>query len=293
MHTSDSYLIYEMTKNKFFPLLTVLLYVPFLMGGIMTINPATEEEELVFVPAAKERNMGRKIHKKVLKHFDEPVDPLVQERVSRIGKKLALGTDRKDIVYRFTVLDHEKDDFYNAFAAPGGYIYIFTDMVEVLLAARANVNLKKESLKIDLLTQQEIRFMHVAGFFVLPGLLDLDFALVLNQIQTAGLFTSLDVVTSPGMENPDYLWPLLPFLNVFMCNLREAEILTGSDDPASASEALHGKGALGGSSCEAKRESEPRRDHAPNVQVSPMQRIGGDSYRCCGNRQGCVPLLQS
>ena len=121
-----------MRKNKGLIFLTILLFLPFLTGGIMSINPATEEEELILIPAVKERNMGRKLDEQVREHFDLPVDPLTQKRVEEIGAKLALGTDRRDVVYRVTVLNHAKDDFYNAFAAPGGYIYIFDDLVEAL-----------------------------------------------------------------------------------------------------------------------------------------------------------------
>jgi sugar/nucleoside kinase (ribokinase family) len=150
--------------------------------------------------------------------------------------------------------------------------------------AGANVNLRMESLNIDLLTQQKIRFMHVAGFFVLPGLLDQNFAPALNRVQSAGVFTSLDVVTSPAMENPEYLWPLLPFLNVFMCNLREAEILTGSDDPASASEVLHEKGAtaviikLGSKGCWLSESGRGVLIPAPSVETVVDTTGAGDAF---------------
>jgi predicted Zn-dependent protease len=117
-------------KIRLFIVLIVL--VPFLAGGVFTVNSATDEEEMIFIPPAKERSMGRKLHKQILDKFDLPVDPLVQERISRIGEKLAQTSDRKDMVYRFTALDHEKDNCFNAFAAPGGYIYIFDDLVEAV-----------------------------------------------------------------------------------------------------------------------------------------------------------------
>jgi predicted Zn-dependent protease len=118
--------------SKHISFITILLIVPFLAGGMMTYNPATEEEEIIFVSADKERSMGRNIDEQVHKSFELPVDPLVQERIKKIGEKVAEGTDRRDIVYHFTVLNHKKDDCYNAFAAPGGYIYIFDDLVEVM-----------------------------------------------------------------------------------------------------------------------------------------------------------------
>jgi predicted Zn-dependent protease len=48
-------------------------------------------------------------------------DQNVQAYVNRIGQDLATHSDRPDIPYTFTVID---DDTINAFAFPGGYIYI-------------------------------------------------------------------------------------------------------------------------------------------------------------------------
>jgi predicted Zn-dependent protease len=101
-------------------------------AGFTSINAATEEQELIFIPAEKERNMGRNLHPRILEHFDETVDPLTQNRVAELGKRLAAGSDRKDVIYRFNVLGHKKKNYYNAFAAPGGYIYIFEDLVNAL-----------------------------------------------------------------------------------------------------------------------------------------------------------------
>ena len=109
--------------------------------------------------------------------------------------------------------------------------------------SQANGKLIKEFLDLDLLLEQGIGFLHTAGYFVLPGLLKHGFSETLREIKGAGIFTSLDVVTSPAMESPEYLWPLLPYLDVFMCNRREAEILTGTADPAGASKILLEKGA--------------------------------------------------
>lgn len=113
-------------------LLTVFFMLPAsARGGITTINPATKEQELVLIPTERERNMGRNIDRKVREHFDKPVDPIMRERVKRIGAALAAHSDRMDITYHFELLAHEDEDFYNAFAAPGGYIYIFEDLVEL------------------------------------------------------------------------------------------------------------------------------------------------------------------
>ncbi len=110
----------------------LLSFYAFSADGFVAYNPATEEEEIIFIPVEKEKNMGKNINEQVCEKFKLPVDPLVQRRIEEMGKRLAGGTDRRDIVYHFRVLNHEKDDYYNAFAAPGGYIYIFDDLLEVM-----------------------------------------------------------------------------------------------------------------------------------------------------------------
>lgn len=48
-------------------------------------------------------------------------NPAVQQYVNRIGRWLALQTERPDLPWQFGVLD---DNDVNAFAAPGGYVFI-------------------------------------------------------------------------------------------------------------------------------------------------------------------------
>lgn len=101
-------------------------------ADIQSFNPSTEEEDIIFIPTEKEKNMGRNIDKQVREEFGIPVDPLVQERIDKIGERLSRVADRKDLVYKFTVIKGEKANNYNAFAVPGGYVYIFDDLVAKL-----------------------------------------------------------------------------------------------------------------------------------------------------------------
>ena len=48
-------------------------------------------------------------------------NPAVQQYVNRVGRWLALQTERPDLPWQFGVLD---DNDVNAFAAPGGYVFI-------------------------------------------------------------------------------------------------------------------------------------------------------------------------
>jgi predicted Zn-dependent protease len=93
-------------------------------------NLATGKEETLLIPIEKEIEMGRSISEQVEKKYKLDENYLNQEKVARIGQMIALVSDRKELVFRFRVLD--VDDTENAFALPGGYIYIFKALLEKL-----------------------------------------------------------------------------------------------------------------------------------------------------------------
>ena len=94
------------------------------------------EKEDIFVSKDKEKQMGDSIAKQVEEQFDETDDPLVQKRFEDIGRRLAGVCDSQDFVYHFKVLKAKEGDakekYYNAFALPGGYIYMFDALMEIL-----------------------------------------------------------------------------------------------------------------------------------------------------------------
>jgi len=107
----------------------------------------------------------------------------------------------------------------------------------------ANASLTVDVLNIPVLVQEGARFLHIAGYFVLPGILDGRLPETLDKAQQFGLFTTLDVVRSKRMKDPDTLWPCMPFLDIFLCNAYEARRLTGEKDPVHAASALRSRGA--------------------------------------------------
>jgi len=107
----------------------------------------------------------------------------------------------------------------------------------------ANSALGPDSLDPEALIDRGVSALHVAGYFVLPGLLSAGFAEPLAYLRDGGLITSLDVVTSPAMKEPDVLWPLLPHLNIFTCNQSEAELITGFPEFDQAARSLGDRGA--------------------------------------------------
>jgi len=92
-------------------------------------NTATGKEDIIFVDTQKEVNIGKSIAESIEKNKEIKLDPdpLMTERVNEVGQKIASVSDRKEVEYVFRVVD--KDDV-NAFALPGGYVFVFKGLVD-------------------------------------------------------------------------------------------------------------------------------------------------------------------
>ena len=77
----------------------------------------------------KELEMGRTYHPQIIEQYGRYEDEALQRYVQDVGQRLAAVSHRDDLVYRFTVLD---SPVINAFALPGGYIYITRGMMAYL-----------------------------------------------------------------------------------------------------------------------------------------------------------------
>ena len=86
-----------------------------------SVNPVTGERDFVLMSEEAELEMGRKYYSQILQSQTLYQDPKIQSYVQSIGDSLAELSHRSDLIYRFTVLDSPD---VNAFALPGGYIFI-------------------------------------------------------------------------------------------------------------------------------------------------------------------------
>ena len=84
-------------------------------------NPVSGESNFVLMSEEQEIAMGKKNHVEVMKQYKEYQNPTLQAYVDEIGQKLAEAGHRGHLDYTFTLLDSPQ---VNAFALPGGYIYI-------------------------------------------------------------------------------------------------------------------------------------------------------------------------
>ena len=102
--------------------------VSFLLLGCATVyNPVTRREERTMYTVEQEIALGRQVAEQV-----ESQNELCEEKnnyVNRIGQLVAANSDRPGIPYSFKVIDSTQ---INAFALPGGFIYINKGLLDIL-----------------------------------------------------------------------------------------------------------------------------------------------------------------
>ncbi len=84
-------------------------------------NPVSGGKDFVLMSEQQEIQMGAQAHKDVMQEYGLVENPELQAYVTRVGKALAANSHRAKLDWHFTVLDSPD---VNAFALPGGYIYI-------------------------------------------------------------------------------------------------------------------------------------------------------------------------
>lgn len=110
------------------PRLALLAAAALLLAACAT-NPVTGRSDLVFMSEQQELSLGAQAHEEILKRYRVYEDPALQRYVNEVGQSLATHSHRPQLTYRFTVLDSTE---INAFALPGGYIYITRGLLAYL-----------------------------------------------------------------------------------------------------------------------------------------------------------------
>jgi sugar/nucleoside kinase (ribokinase family) len=88
-----------------------------------------------------------------------------------------------------------------------------------------------------------LKVFYLGGLCVLPGIKTGELASLLKFCREKGVTTVVDVVVPQGFTAANEINSLLPHIDYFLPNNDEAEILTGTSDPAAQLRALLAKGA--------------------------------------------------
>lgn len=108
-----------------FSLLTLLT----LSGCVTFYNPATGREELYLISSQEEIRLGEQVAYQTERQYQVVREPYSNQRLNSIGQRIVNACDRRDISYHFKIIDIPRQ--INAFAAPGGFIYVSQDLMNL------------------------------------------------------------------------------------------------------------------------------------------------------------------
>jgi predicted Zn-dependent protease len=79
--------------------------------------------------AQDERELGKKLMLYVREHYEIIEDPSIANYVQRVGQRIVAGIPSLPFAFHFYVI---KEEVYNAFAGPGGYIFINSGLLAAM-----------------------------------------------------------------------------------------------------------------------------------------------------------------
>jgi len=114
--------------SKVLTLLIAELVLLFCTG--CAVNPITGDEELMLIDEEQDVIMGRHFAPQVEEQMGGRIgDKELQDYVDGVGKKIGRVSQKPQLEYQFVALNHKS---VNAFALPGGYLFITRGMLERL-----------------------------------------------------------------------------------------------------------------------------------------------------------------
>ena len=107
--------------RRVFPARLALLALLVMTAVACATNPVTGKRQISFMDEEQEIRTGREMDAEVRREMGIYQDDTLQKYVEDVGMKLAHESQRPNLPWHFTIVDSPA---VNAFALPGGYIYI-------------------------------------------------------------------------------------------------------------------------------------------------------------------------
>jgi len=139
-----------------------------LLGVIAcAVNPVTGEHQLSLLSEAQEVALGSQEHPNILSEYGARETPALTRYVERVGEGLVRVSHRPHLTYHFTVLD---SPILNAFALPGGYIYVTRGLLAELNNEAELAGVVGHEVGHVTARHGAQRYTQVAGYQLLKGL---------------------------------------------------------------------------------------------------------------------------
>ncbi len=91
--------------------------------------PITGRSQLQLLPESEEMRMGVQAYQDIVGKSRISQDPAPNDLVTRVGRRIAEATGRRDLPWEFKVIDDSRQ--VNAFALPGGKVAVYTGILPV------------------------------------------------------------------------------------------------------------------------------------------------------------------
>ncbi|MGM0454290.1 MAG: M48 family metalloprotease [Thermodesulfobacteriota bacterium] len=109
--------------SYFKPAIAVISMLFFLAGVVAPPPPAAA------LTVQEEREMAEEFLDTVFEYYDVIEDPMINDYIRDLGKKLTHSVPPQALDFHFYVI---REDKFNAFAGPGGHIFVFSGLIEAM-----------------------------------------------------------------------------------------------------------------------------------------------------------------
>src|SRR5437870_8069609 len=109
------------------PRLSLLALIVALIAACETV-PYTGRHQIMLLPECAQLEMGLQSYQEVLKKSKVVKEGEVNERLVRVGRRIAEATGRTDYQWEFHLIE---DKQVNAFCLPGGKVAVYTGILPV------------------------------------------------------------------------------------------------------------------------------------------------------------------
>ncbi|MDD5120132.1 MAG: M48 family metallopeptidase [Candidatus Omnitrophica bacterium] len=107
--------------------IVLVFFIVFLSGCTSVYNPATGQHETLLIDTQTEVSLGEDMAEQINSEVKLLTSHKMRERLERIAGRISAVSDRKDISYKFNIVENKE---FNAFAIPGGIVYVHSGLLE-------------------------------------------------------------------------------------------------------------------------------------------------------------------
>ena len=106
--------------------LNILLVFTMLFFNSCATNPVSGNPDFVTISEQQEISIGASYHEKIIAENKVLEDKELNDYIQNLGNEIARKSHRPNLKWTFTLID---SPIFNAFATPGGYVYMYRGML--------------------------------------------------------------------------------------------------------------------------------------------------------------------